>query len=127
MIHVNDGVAECFFRGVVRRTDMGPREREALLYSITGPLIAVVGDLYYSGRAYKLLEAQIRFDRTAENYNYRCNSREGGKVRNTSKHKTRSQLVNAATAITLGASLIAIDLARLSGSRIWVVPSVLGR
>ena len=47
MIHVNDGVAECFFRGVVRRTDMGPRER-ALLYNET---IAVVSDLYYSGRA----------------------------------------------------------------------------
>jgi hypothetical protein len=48
MIHVNDGVAECFFRGVVRRTDMGPRERGALLYNET---IAVVSDLYYSGRA----------------------------------------------------------------------------
>ena len=45
---VNDGGAKCFFCGIVRRTDMGPREREALLYNET---IAVVSNLYYSDRA----------------------------------------------------------------------------
>jgi hypothetical protein len=47
--HVNDGVAECFFCGIVRRTDGGPRKRATLLYN---EIIAVVSDLYYdSGRA----------------------------------------------------------------------------
>jgi hypothetical protein len=48
MRHVNDGVAECFFCGAVRRTDEGPRERETLLYNET---IDAVSDLYYFGRA----------------------------------------------------------------------------
>jgi hypothetical protein len=48
MRHVNDGVAERFFCGVVRRAGEGPRERETLLYNET---IAAVSDLYYSGRA----------------------------------------------------------------------------
>jgi hypothetical protein len=50
MRDVNDGVAECFFCGFVRRTDEGPRERErmALLYNET---VAAVSNLYDSGRA----------------------------------------------------------------------------
>jgi hypothetical protein len=44
---VNDGVAECFFCGVVRRTDEGPRERETLLYNET---IDAVRDLSIPAR-----------------------------------------------------------------------------
>jgi hypothetical protein len=79
MRDVNDGVAECFFCGSVRRSDEGPRERETLMYNET---IAGVRDLYDSGMPVEILrnfwEAQIRFDRTAEKRSciHRHNSRE---------------------------------------------------
>jgi hypothetical protein len=47
MRHVNDGVAEYFFCGVVR-TGEGSTERETLLFK---EIVAAVSDLYYSGRA----------------------------------------------------------------------------
>jgi hypothetical protein len=59
MRHVSDGIAKCFFCGVVRRTDEGRRERETLMYNGT---IAAVSDLYRSGQGMPLehfWEAQI--------------------------------------------------------------------